>query len=402
MGEQLDLFEASASTVGYLFQLRQALLFCVEQLRSGPDWSVAVEAGDDIEVSHEDGRDFWQLKHRSPGTRITDAASDLWKSLRIWATEWTKHGDSIDAPTFFLLTTADAPQGSAAYRLRPLGTDGARDETKALELLEQARVNSTSKTNKAAYEAWDKLTPSQKRALLARVHVLDAGPDIEQTTAQLIGFANLAVGHEHAEAFVQRLDGWFLQRVVAQLRDRSVGPVTGLEFDEVFSERRDEFRPDNLPIDSDIAELDGTGSEHGDKIFVHQLRLLGVGDNRVRRAVQDYLRAFTQRSLWSNDNLLRPGELGKYERRLVDEWETRFDFMSDELGEQAAEADKVREAKAIYRWVEQEARFAIRPSCDEPFVTKGSYHMLADDMQVGWHPDFVARLMALLEPAAGR
>ncbi|GAB2991738.1 hypothetical protein GCM10027184_52130 [Saccharothrix stipae] len=151
--------------------------------------------------------------------------------------------------------------------------------------------------------------------------------------------------------------------MLAQLRDRSTEPVAGLEFDEVFSERRDEFRPDNLPIDTDIAELDGTGLEHGDKTFVHQLRLLGVGDNRVRRAVRDYLRAFTQRSRWSNDNLLRPGELGKYERRLVDEWETHFDIMSDELGEQAAEADKLREAKAIYRWVEQEARFAIRPGC---------------------------------------
>ncbi|OKI18691.1 hypothetical protein A6A25_39325 [Saccharothrix sp. CB00851] len=75
MGEQLDLVEASASADGYLFQLRKTLLFCIEQLRSGPDWSVAVEAGDDIEVSHEQGRDFWQLKHRVPGTRITDAMS---------------------------------------------------------------------------------------------------------------------------------------------------------------------------------------------------------------------------------------------------------------------------------------------------------------------------------------
>jgi hypothetical protein len=402
MGEQLDLFEASASAVGYLYQLRKALLFCVEQLSSGLDWSVAVEAGDDIEVRHEAGRYFYQLKHRAPGTRVTDMASDLWKTLRIWATEWSERGDEGDAPTFFLLTTADAPQGSAAYHLRPPGPDGVRDETKALELLEQARAKSTSRTNKAAYEAWDKLEVEQRSALLARVQVLDAGPDIEKTTERLMGFASIAVGREHADAFLQRLDGWFLQRVLAQLRDRSVGPVTGLEFDEVFSERRDEFRPDNLPIDSDIVELDGTGLDHNDKTFVRQLQLVGVSDSRVRRAVRDYLRAFTQRSRWANDNLLRPGELGKHERRLIEEWETRFEIMCDELGEQAAEENKIREAKAIYRWVEQEARFPIRPGCDEPFLTKGSYHLLADDLQVGWHPDFVARLMMLLEPAAAR
>jgi hypothetical protein len=225
MGEQLDLFEASASAVGYLFQLRKALLFCVEQLRSGPDWSVAVEAGDDIEVCRDEGRDLWQLKHRAPGTRITDAAPDLWKSLRIWATEWGKQRHSADVQTFFLLTTADAPEGSAAHRLRPPGPDGARDEAKALDLLDQARAKSTSATNKAAYEAWDKLDSRQRRALLQRVQVLDAGPDVEQTTAQLLGFASLAVGHEHAEAFVQRLDGWFLQRLAPGLRGAADGPA---------------------------------------------------------------------------------------------------------------------------------------------------------------------------------
>ncbi|ACU37029.1 ABC-three component system protein [Actinosynnema mirum] len=403
MGEQLELFEASASAVGYLHQLRRALLFCFEQFQSGVlDWSVAVEAGDDIEVQREGERDLWQLKHRAPDTRITNADPDLWKSLRIWVTQWNARGDSSDTPTFFLLTTADAAQGSAAYYLRPPGSNSGRDETKALEVLDQARANSKSKTNKAAYEEWDKLDAPQRRDLLAQVQVLDAGPDIEQVRAQLIGLASIAVGHKHAEVLVERMDGWFLQRVVSQLRDRSAGAVTGLEFDEVFSERRDEFRPGNLPIDAEIADLDETGAEHGDKTFVHQLRLVGVGGNRVRHAVRDYMRAFAQRSRWSNENLLRPGELGKYERRLLEEWETRFDAMCDDLGEQAAEEEKVREAKAIYRWVEQDARFAIRPGCEEPFVTKGSYHMLADEQSVGWHPDFVARLMALLEPVGGR
>ncbi|MFE7935485.1 hypothetical protein ACFU6S_43520 [Streptomyces sp. NPDC057456] len=28
--------------------------------------------------------------------------------------------------------------------------------------------------------------------------------------------------------------------------------------------------------------------------------------------------------------------------------------------------------------------------------------MLADELRVGWHPDFTARLMALLEPTGAR
>lgn len=402
MSGQRDPFEASAAAVGYLYQLRRALLFCVEQLETGLDWSVAIEASDDIEVQRDETTGWWQLKHRAPGTRLTDAATDLWKSLRIWATALAKDYDATNRPNLFLLTTADAPAGSAAYHLRPPGLCGARDETKALRHLEEARAASKSKTNKAAYEAWDKLNPEQRRDLLARVQVLDAGPNIEQATALIMGRAALAVGHDYAEAFLQRLDGWFLQRVVAQLRDPSAGPVTGLEFDQVFADRRNQFRPDNLPIDADVVDLDGEITDHTNRTFVRQLALAGVGENRVRRAIRDYLRAFTQRSRWSDGNLLRPGEIGDYERRLVEEWNTRFDIMADELGEEAAEEDKRREARVIYAWVEQHARFPIRPGCDEPFVTKGSYHLLADDLRVGWHPDFVARLMTLLEPAGGR
>ncbi|WP_026423305.1 ABC-three component system protein [Actinokineospora inagensis] len=402
MGEQIDLFEASASAVGYLYQLRKALYFCVEQTGAGPDWSVAIEAGDDIEVHDDAGSVLYQLKHRTPGTRMTDKATDLWKSLRIWATDWIEPADDQDRPTFFLLTTAEAAEGGAAYHLRPPGPGSPRDEVRALELLDQARHDSRNKANEAAYKAWDALSADQRRSLIARVHVLDAAPDIDETTMRLLRLLGLAVGPQHAKVFLERLDGWFFRRVVTQLRNRASGPVTGLEFDQVFSDRRDGFGPDNLPIDDDVAEMDGADVDHGDQVFVRQLHLAGIGDNRVRRAVSDYLRAFTQRSRWANDNLLRPGELGKYERLLVEEWSIRFDAMREELGDETAEEIRVREARAIYKWVEQEARFSIRQECHAPFVTMGSYHILADAQRVGWHPDFQVRLMALLEPVSGR
>lgn len=69
MGEQIDLFEASAAAVGYLYQLRKALYLCVEQTGAGPDWSVAIEAGDDIEVHEDAGPGLYQLKHRARGPR---------------------------------------------------------------------------------------------------------------------------------------------------------------------------------------------------------------------------------------------------------------------------------------------------------------------------------------------
>ncbi|WP_407937321.1 ABC-three component system protein [Kineosporia mesophila] len=40
-----------------------------------------------------------------------------------------------------------------------------------------------------------------------------------------------------------------------------------------------------------------------------------------------------------------------------------------------------------------------RSGCEKGFVVKGSRQMLADELQVGWHPDFSIRLAALRKPA---
>ena len=44
------------------------------------------------------------------------------------------------------------------------------------------------------------------------------------------------------------------------------------------------------------------------------------------------------------------------------------------------------------------AKARIRERYDESFMSRGSLHGLADDRRVGWHPEFEARLEALLSP----
>ncbi|WP_190021414.1 ABC-three component system protein [Streptomyces hiroshimensis] len=404
MSGKSDPFEASAAALGYLYQLRMALLVCVENLQTGFDWTVAIEAGDDIETVRDTSTDWWQLKHRAPGTRMTDASSDLWKTLRIWATAVADQQLILERTNLFLLTTGIAPEGTVGAYLAPSRPGGPRNEAEALKLLNAARTKSSasSSTAVANFAAWDALDTNQRMNLLSRIQVLDQADDITRTGSKLHGRAVLAVSRTHAQAFLQRLEGWFFQRCIAHLAGMGPGPVTGVEFDEVFDQRRNQFRPDSLPIDADVVDLTGDASEHTEKTFVRQLTLAGIGNRRIRMAVRDYVRAYEQRSRWSNENLLRPGELGDYERRLVEEWERRFNVMVDDLGEDAAESEMREQAKKIYAWVEQDARSKIREGCDEAFVTTGSYQMLADEIRVGWHPDFEARLMALLEPAAGR
>ncbi len=390
-------FEASAAAVGYIYQLRKALHSCVDQHGRGLDWCIAIEAGDDVEEVVAGGRVLTQLKHRASGVTMSDYSTDLWKTLRIWAHGVTHHKFELEETDLFLLTTADLTQDSAGYLLQTV-VSGVRDEGRALGALEAARRASTSKGNAKAYEAFDELSADERRGMLSRIQVIGNAPDVDEVENLLLQRAVSAVGHAYARPFLQRLEGWFFQRTIRQLRTEEMDAITGSEFDQVFTDLRNQFRPENLPIDEDIAVLEPDPSEYANMTFVRQLELMD-SKTRVGIAVRDFTRAFTQRSRWSDENLLLPGEISRYERRLVEEWQDLFSEMKDDLGEAATEVQKVTAAKGIYRWATREARTRIRLECDEPFVSKGSFHILADDLKIGWHIDFAARLVTVLEPA---
>jgi hypothetical protein len=78
-------FNAGASMLGYLYQVRVALLWAIRRSRAG-DFSVSVETLDDVSFeSNGDPIAVLQTKHSLHGTSgLSDLSPDLWKTLRIW------------------------------------------------------------------------------------------------------------------------------------------------------------------------------------------------------------------------------------------------------------------------------------------------------------------------------
>jgi hypothetical protein len=168
-----------------------------------------------------------------------------------------------------------------------------------------------------------------------------------------------------------------------------------------MADLREQFKKDSLPVDDDLLEFsldEATQRLHANSTFVRQLELIRATRQRIANAVRDYYRAFEQRSRWLRDDLLLVGELGSYERRLIEEWGMMFEAMKNELGAEEAEAAKEKAARELLRWAEHVV-LPIRKNVTEPFVTRGSFHMLADAPHVGWHPEFRDRLAKLLATA---
>lgn len=391
-------FSAADPALGYLYQVRVALLWTLRRQKADPDFLVGIETLDDVAFETIGGEptDLLQTKHHKVATgSLTDASPDLWKSLRIWF-EGLVSGHVSETTSLFLITTGLANEGSAAANLRNSG----RNVDAAKKALDTTALSSTSQTNKASYQSYLAASDSDRIAILEKVVVLDAEPNVVDLEDKLRQEVYWAAGREHHAAFLERLEGWWLRRALQQLSESAIERIGSIELEAQMSDLREQFKPESLPIDEDLLDYaldEATQSAHADSIFVRQLELVKAGKQRLSAAIRDYYRAFEQRSRWLRDDLVVGLDLHKYEKRLIEEWELVFEAMCDELGTSATDLAKEKAARAVLSWAERTA-IPIRPNVTEPFVSRGSFHMLSDKVRIGWHPDFKSRLAAILNP----
>jgi hypothetical protein len=386
-------FSAVDSMTGYIYQIRYALLEAVRRLPEGQDLQVGIETLDDVTIdSVGDPIELLQLKQHGVKrqARLTNASPDLWKTLRIWIeTAGSSDGDR----RLFLVTTAQAPGDSAASLLRTID----RSVERARILLANTATSSTNQENAHAYSLFLGLRPSQQARFLEQIVIVDAAPTVFEVDSIIKRALYFVVSSSYRSAFLERLEGWWYRRVIRHLDDRQ--PIHGAEISAVIDDLRDQLANDNLPIDEVdalLAEHEGAEEDYLHRVFVHQLKLIRVTHPRLLTAIKDWMSAYAQRSRWVREQLIVTGELSRFERRLVDEWHRYFLEMQEELGPGAAEDQMVTSARALYSWAQQ-LSIQLRPRCNEPFLVRGSFHMLADDQRIGWHPQYEERLKSLLE-----
>jgi hypothetical protein len=388
-------FSAGSQALGYLFQARYALYLI---LTNKEELELAVESLDDITFFEEEKNptELLQLKHHINQASLTDSSSDLWKTIRVWSTQLQDKKISLPDTLLTLVTTAKTPENSAAFLLRPVKV---RNSKLALDKLLKVANESENKNLTKSFEAFKALNPTQQQLLIDSIQIIDSSPDIIDITPK-IKEKLIAVRREHRDSVYERLEGWWFGKVVKHLRDNSANFISGFEVRDKICEINDQFKPDALPIDFFDLEIPEQSELSQDKrLFVKQLKEIAVNHKRIEKAISDYYKAFEQRSRWAREELLFGDEIEKYEKRLIDEWERYTLALQDEMAdsnENEGECKKL--GRKVFNWMEQEADIRIRSQVTEPYVMRGSYHMLADKKPppVHWHPKFVERLTQLL------
>lgn len=397
-----DKFSAGEQSLGYLYQSRLALLRLLELPE---DIAVFLEKDDDLDfVDSDGGKSLASLKHKADGDHLTDLSTDFWKSVRIWLARYKRDGRSGSNLRFFLFTTSTVADTSFLKGFLPANAD-AGDETKTLaEQADEALSRSKSDLIGGIADEFNELTPTEKQDFLARILILDSSPRIEDIPEAIKDRHMRSIRREHRIAVFERLEGWWHDEVIQQLTGSKDEGIFGYEVSDKLSALAEEYKLDNLPITFRGKEPAGEiDTESDPRTFVVQLREIGITSSRIRNAILDYYRAFEQRSQWVRENLLVSGEIESYEERLVDEWKRFRDVVFEELDDNSAEHVLQQAGKELYRWADLQSgnieSLRIRTRVTEPYVTRGSFHILADatpEPRVYWHPRFLDRVGKVL------
>jgi hypothetical protein len=389
-------FSASSSAIGYIYQVRYALYLILQDINYEKE--VSIERLDD--VAFEEGgtpRELIQLKHHLKRTAaLTNGCSDLWKTIRVWSDAVKKKEIDIDSVILSLVTTGTTSTNTAPYFLKP---NLNRNPEKAHEIMLSFIDTSESSTNQVNYDAFLSLSEEEQLGLLRSIHIIDSSPNIIDVSDLIKNRLRLSTRRNHIDALFQRVEGWWFDKIIDQLVLNSKGSILGYEVEDKINDFSEQLRPDSLPIDYYHETPTEMTSEivNENMTFVEQLRLLQLNNRSIELAMKDYYRAFIQRSRWAQDELLFMGELTKYEERLLDEWERQYERInrSKKIVEEDIYIDRGLE---LYDWM-SDSQYHIRPNCTEPYVMRGSYHILANkkSLCLGWHPKFRERLSHLLE-----
>ena len=387
--------QATEQMLGYLYQVRYALNLLLNN--DNENHLISIERFDDVAFSEDDSpKQMIQLKHhvRQHGN-LRDASTDIWRTLKVWIDAIVANENLLTDANFLIITTANAPKGSAASLLKVEG----RDEKQAYTQLKAVADTSENQAHRSYYSAFIKLGEDKAKKLLAKIQIIDEASNILDVSGDLIRIIRYSCMPKFQDQICERIEGWWYRKAIDALCSDTPVYFSQQQVRSVIVSISQEYAEDNLPID--VLDFSAPSPEElspCDRIFYEQLKLICTGSRHICAAIRDYYRAFQQRANWIRNDLLFVNELEKYEQRLVDEWEHHFASMEDKLnvlGPNITEQDKVKHGQSLLSDIEA-LDIKIRPKVQDAFVMRGSFHILANQLTIGWHMDFQEKLKHLL------
>lgn len=386
----MDNHDASKQALGYLFQTQVALLQLLDAENS--EIKICLEKFDDISFHKEfDPIMQLQVKYHSKVEKITNSSTDFWRTLKSWVDCINNNYCILSTAKFCILTTNEVAKDSVIEKIKT----GVNPEIIYKELIEIAETGiENCKANSSTYKFYDSFLHFDEKLAKQLIGKIIISPNMsnpQEINNKILQKIRLFTVRETENVVFERLMGWWYQRCVTCLESEVPIFISFEELRKKINSITHELSDDNLPLDVTEKEIEAVRQEGDTHNIILQLELIDSKRNKINNALKNYYKAFAQRSKWIRENLVTPEEIDKYDEKLTEEWEYQFSERTDDISENTEEDDKIEMGKELYKTLMNQD-IPIREKVDDMFISRGSFNSLANELKIGWHPDYYDRL----------
>lgn len=388
--------DASNQALGYFFQLQCALLFLMES--ADDDIKICVEKFDDISFHKDDDTvtQLMQLKYHSTTGNLTNSNIDFWRTLKVWIDAINQTPSVLENTKFYIITTNSIGSNSVIEKIKNTKANDTVNINKIYEELKKIAIEGKTNCNEKSqnYKYYCSfLTFNEKRAkqLVKSIVIIPDFYNPKEVDNQILKQLKLCTNKNTESIIHQRLLGWWFDKMILCLENPNPTFISFNEIRNKISSFLLELKEDTLPIDVTEHEILALKTEKDVQNIIKQMKLINSKEGKINIALQQYYKAYAQRSKWIKESLIYTEELDNYDQKLTDEWKFQFTEIKDNLEDGSTEIERIEKGRELYRTI-MNKDILIRSNLNDNTISRGSYNGLSNELKIGWHPDFKERL----------
>lgn len=384
----LEKHSAPGPAAGYAFEFERAFYWLA---RSPAGFSIGVETDDDVAIRHQDGsHTLEQNKHsiQEDAEPFGDRSKDLWNTLSIWVTA-LEEGELDGGKSRFLMVTNKTVPDCIAKRISKAET---KDEiTACIKELKLAAVKPSETIRAYAEKVLVAASEPHLRSVIANCELADAASGASGLDLRSLTIAELPIPEwftKDAESIANELLGWVKTQVLALWQAGQPAWISRdsfvTQFHAVLDRRKRQQTRERAANLIPVVD-EQLGKEKG-RVFVKQIYLVTDEDSRVDEAIREFLRCRIEKNRLSADGNITDQDWIDFEDSLKTRWSKIFSLYR-RLNRTEPEEDVG--FKVLCETTDGHRERLAGMETEQVYLTAGTYHRLADQLVVGWHPRYV-------------
>lgn len=375
---------------GYGLQVRQMLY---ELLNCSINSVVSIEKFDDIGIESGEEKIAIQTKSAlSDRNPVSDRAVDLWKTLYNWILA-LKDGELSLGCALFVLVINVNKSGNIVEWIN--SANNAKEAEQTYEKISKIFFGEDGNYIKQSDSINDYI-----EAFLADENKKYVLYIIEKFNLIVIGEGHTKLVYDEfvSKTYLpvdiqglvfDKMLGWIDKITALQIENGQVMQISKKLFNNELTLTQRMVNQNKCLIElapnPTITEIELQQDEY--KTYIRQLKMIDVDYDEQLSAINDYLKASANRTIWALNGDINEEILEQYYETLKKRWKAKKNIIEIEQGR----CQEVKRGKLLYyKCQDEDVNMGIIVTPQS--FKNGCYHELADQRQIGWHPNYKEKL----------